>query len=395
MKQNRSNKYNLMIGMMIVLIACNLRAPITGVGSLVNVMRDDLDLSPGMAGFLTTLPVLAFAAVSPVVSTMARKIGAGNLLLLSLLVLNGGILIRSFCGDPGLFFGTAVIGLGIGVGNVLLPAVIKSEFPHRIAFMTSLYTAVMQVVSAVSTAVSVPLAASFGWKGALLLWIVTGVAAFFCSIPGRRLTVSEAAEAPLHKEEGQAGGSLYRKPLAWWITAYMGVQSLLFYSFIAWLSPIMQDRGYGGTEAGYILSVYVILGIIGSCALPLMMAKNRTQSATGIQLGVLYLVGMLLMLLAKGFIPVMAGVVLCGFCSGGCISFAMALFGLHTSNGQDASKISGMAQSLGYLIAAVGPVLLGKVYDLAGGWSAPLVILCCGAVLLIFMGKIVGREEIL
>lgn len=421
------------ITILIILVACNLRAPFTGAGALINTISDEFSLSPGMSGLLTTIPLLAFAAVSPLVVPLAERIGAGRLLLASSIVLGAGVSIRSLLGGIGLFAGTVIIGSAIAVGNVLLPAIIKSKFPQKIETMTSLYTVVMQIVSAVSTAVSVPLSVAFGWQAALGVWLIMAICAaavcFVCRSlclscvsdglgtgddNGQDSGVSENARkndgaASAGNELGRAAakissvkagtarmnGSIYRSPMTWWVTLYMGIQSMMFYSFIAWLSPMLQTKGYNDVVSGCLLSVYVIMGMAGSAMLPFIMKKNKNQSVTGVLLGALYLAGMICMLLAGYFAVLLAGILLCGFCSGTCISFSMALFGLHTSNGQSASHLSAVAQSAGYLVAAIGPVALGKLFDLTASWSIPLSLLAAAAVFLIVAGHIVGRDEII
>ncbi len=416
----KTNK-GIIVVILIVLIACNLRAPFTGVGSLVNIIGGEFGMSASMAGMLTTIPLLAFAAISPITVFTAERIGAGRLFIVSFAVLVCGIIIRSCMGEAGLFIGTVVIGGSIAVGNVLLPAVIKSKFPERIGAMTSLYTVIMQIVSAVSTAVSVPISVFLGWKAALGVWLIPAAITLVFCIFNKELSISkdngngtsgradggkedvEISAASLSEKNGGARAygektksrSLYKSPMTWWITAYMGIQSMMFYSFIAWLSPMMQTRGYDDVFSGYLLSLYVVMGMAGSAALPVIMKRSCSQSVTGVILGVLYLMGMICMLLSSYAAMLVAGIVLCGFCSGTCISFSMALFGLHTSGGKIASKLSGTAQSIGYLLAAAGPVLLGKVFDISGSWSLPLTILAAAAVFLIVAGKIVGREEII
>ena len=175
----------------------------------------------------------------------------------------------------------------------------------------------------------------------------------------------------------------------------MGSQSLIFYSFIAWLSPIMQYRGFDDKAAGYILSAYVIMGFMGSAAVPFIMKRNRTQKSTAMQLGFAYFIGIAVMMSGSCFALTFGAILLCGFCSGTMISFAMALFGLHTRDGEDASRLSGLAQSVGYLIAAVGPVLLGHIYDVWGSWTLPLGILAAIALALTAMSRIVGSDEII
>lgn len=401
------------ITILIILVACNLRAPFTGAGALINTISCEFSLSPGMSGLLTTIPLLAFAAVSPLVVPLAERIGAGWLLFASSLVLGAGVCIRSLLGGIGVFAGTVIIGAAIAVGNVLLPAIIKSKFPQKIEMMTSLYTVVMQIVSAVSTAASVPLSIAFGWKAALGIWLVTVACAAVVCFVCKSLRLSRTYDGSLGEGErtgqndnagsGKAGtirrnaapGSIYRSKMTWWVTLYMGVQSMMFYSFIAWLSPMLQTKGYSDVVSGYLLSVYVIMGMAGSAMLPFIMKKNKDQSVTGILLGALYLAGMVCMLLAGYFAALIAGILLCGFCSGTCVSFSMALFGLHTSNGQSASRLSAVAQSAGYLVAAIGPVALGKLFDLTASWIVPLSILVMAAVFLIVAGHVVGREEII
>lgn len=386
----RDNGKTKSVIILIILIACNLRAPITGVGSLTNTIREGLNLSAGMTGALTTVPLLAFALISPFAAKISRTIGAGKTIFLSVVLSEFGIIMRSISNGIGLFTGTVFIGLGIGVGNVLLPAVIKDKFPDRIESMTGLYTAVMQMTSTISTAVSVPLSLIIGWKNALLIWVIPVTAALILCFPNIKLKVSDRGKGSCAKD-----GRIYKSAMTWWITAYMGVQSFVFYSFIAWLSPIMQSKGQESFESGLILSVYVIMGIAGSCFLPLIMKKNRTQSATGMQLGCIYLIGIIAMIITDNLYILIAAISICGFTSGTCISFSMALFGLHTSNGENASRLSGIAQSVGYLIAAAGPVMLGKLYEITLDWKIPIGILALAAFFLIFAGRIVGKDKII
>ncbi len=275
------NKKKIFAAVLIVVTAVNLRAPITCVGSLINMISDDFGLSAGYAGFITTIPLLAFAAVSPAAVFISEKLGAGRIMTFSFIILNVGILMRSYGAEVGIFAGTVVMGSAIAIGNVLLPAVIKSYFPERIADMTSLYTVIMQVVSAFSTAVSVPLAVSFGWESSLSIWIISASLTVAVCFFNWNLKISNdraGQENNITREKR----SIYRKPMTWWITFYMGVQSLIFYSFIAWLSPMLQDRGYGQDMAGYVLSAFVIMGVAGSAALPFIMKRNKSQKMTGI-----------------------------------------------------------------------------------------------------------------
>lgn len=387
-KTTMIDKKNIMLIIMVIMIACNLRAPVTCVGALVNDIQASLGLSPEAAGSITTIPLLTFAAVSPAAVFLSERIGAGKTLAAGFAVMCIGIAMRSYGGIFGMFAGTVVIGGAIGLGNVMLPAIIKSRFPDRIESLTSLYTMIMQIVSAVGTAVSVPIAAAAGWNESIFIWILPAFLAMLLCVTNRHIKVT----MPVSKENKT---HIYKKKITWWVTLYMGTQSFIFYCFIAWLSPMLQSRGWDDGSAGYLLSVYVVMGMAGSAFLPVIMKKNSSQSKTGVQTGVIYAAGMIAVAAAGDGIVSIIGIALCGFCSGLCISFSMALFGLHTDNGRDASKLSGFAQSAGYLIAAAGPLIWGKIYGETGSFDIPVIILVVMAVLLIFLGKKAGKEEII
>ncbi len=246
MREKKSERWLLIA---IVLIACNLRAAITGVGSLVGMIQRDLSLSSTVSGLITTIPLLAFAAVSPLASGLAQKRGLGKTLFAGFVVLAAGILVRSYLGTAGLFLGTVLVGGGIAVGNVLIPALIKGRFPQRVGSLTSLYTTAMAVFSGVAAGVSVPLANQVGWRNTLAIWVVLAVLALIVWFPQRGVVLEHKAQQGQHKP-------LLKSGTAWWVSVYMGVQSLLFYSFVAWLPTILQAKGLSAETAGYFFSVY-------------------------------------------------------------------------------------------------------------------------------------------
>lgn len=378
----------IMSTIIVIVISFNLRAPITCVGSLVNEIQYSLDLSPQAAGFITTIPLLMFAVISPLAVLSSDRLGMGITLTAGFAFMCGGLILRSYAGPYGMFIGTIMIGEAIGIGNVMLPAIIKSEFPEKIETMTSLYTVIMQIVSASGTAISIPIASAYGWDDSLFIWILPAAFALLMCAVNRSFTSANSISKGKKIQ-------IWRKAKTWWVTFYMGIQSFLFYCFIAWLSPVLQSRGFDSEFSGYLLSVYVIMGMAGSAFLPFLMKKNNSQASTGTQIGIIYAIGMMSVDLFNNGIMLIIGIVVCGFCSGMCISFAMALFGLHTENSRDASRLSGFAQSAGYLIAASGPVLCGKIYGFTESFEIPLLILSLSAALLVFVGRKAGKEEII
>lgn len=380
-------KKNIILLVTIIIISCTLRAPITGVGSLVSTIRETLGLSSSSAGMLTTIPLIAFGLVSVLVGKLSDRLGAGRMMLLGLLFLTTGIIVRSYAGIVGLFVGTAVIGIGLAVANVLVPAIIKANYPEKVGMMTSVYTTAMSIFAGLSGGISVPLANAFGWENALFIWITLAVPAFILWIPN--------GKGELTAKGSGKGSPITKDSMTWWISLYMGVQSLLFYCFVAWFATIVQSYGFDKVTAGYYNSAYLLLGIPGSMLVPALAGRKKHQSGMGIALGVIYIVGLLAMLFAGNHVALLIAVICCGICSGVCIAFSMALFGLHTKNAADTSALSGLAQSVGYLLASVGPMLMGKIFDISGSWTVPMVLLIILAVILTGLGYMAGRERII
>ena len=374
----------------IILASFCLRSPITGVGPLTPMISGELGLSGAAAGLLTTIPLLAFALVSLFTGTLNRRLGAGRTMLSFLIVLGLGILCRSLLGTAGLFLGTVVIGLGIGALNVMLPAVIKSEFPERVGPMTSIYTTVMSAFASLSGAVSVPIALSFGWRAALAVWILAVIAALPVWLPSLKLRLS-GSEA--RTEEKRA--PITSCAMTWHITLFMGLQSLLFYCFVAWYATILQSKGHSESAAGYYSSLMMLCGLPGSFLMPIIAAKTKRQSLWGAILGLLYALGPAASVFADTTPGLVVSMICAGFASGACIAFAMTLFGLHTRDARDAAALSGLAQGVGYLLSAVGPICTGWLYDLSGGWTLPLSILTGVGVLVAVFGWLSGRNRII
>lgn len=377
-----------LLAIAIVLVSCNLRAPFTGVGTMVGLIQEDLGLSGSGAGMLTTIPLLAFAAVSPFVGTLCKKFGAGHVLLMSLLVLIAGIIIRNFGGGMGLYIGTAVVGIGIAVGNVLPPAIIKVYFPEKLGLMTGLYSTFLSVGASIASGISVPIAVAFGWKAALSIWLLLSVPTFLICLPNKNIQIAD--------ESSSSGSShIYRSPLTWWITLYMGVQSLVFYGFAAWMASIIQAKGFDSATAGLFVSAFMMLGIPTSFIVPIFAGKMKNQSALGALIGLGYTLGATILFLADSIPMLILAIVCCAFSSGGSISFIMVAFGLRTKNGEDASNLSGTAQCLGYLLAAIGPVFFGKIFDSTQSWTIPMLILIgCNAFLAV-SGWVIGKDRVI
>jgi len=254
----------------IVGISFSLRAPITSIGSLAGLIHEDLGVSNGFVGFITTLPLIAFAVCSPFISKVSDRLGIGKTMLAGLIAIVAGGVLRAYTGTIGLLIGTALIGVGISVANVLIPSIVKLKFPERIGIVTGIYITSMAIFASVGAGVSYPLAkAGLGWESASVVWAGIAFLAIFAWFPQRKLGTHAEAIAALLKNKTarsasdpkmqcgrQSGGAgkrknIWKSPLAWYITLFFGLQSLNFYSLTAWIPSILQGNGMAPVRQRY------------------------------------------------------------------------------------------------------------------------------------------------
>lgn len=372
----------------IVLLAANLRPAITSVGPLIGEIRADIGISNGLIGLLTALPLLAFAALSPLAPRLARRWGMEFTLLVSLIALTVGIVLRSLPSVAALFAGTALLGTAIAISNVLLPSLMKRDFPTRVGLMTSVYSTIMGSWAALAAGVSVPIAQGLGigWRGSLVCWALLAVVAIVVWLPQLR---SHHAIAP--KRISTTVRGLWRSPLAWQVTLFMGFQSLVFYAVVTWLSAILHDQGMSATSAGWIVSLFQLVGIPSSFLVPMLAGRRPSQRLLVVAIGILCLTAYAgLLSTSNNLIPLW--ITLLGFGQGACISLALMFFILRTPDAAHAAELSGMAQSIGYLLAAAGPVLFGLLHDLTHTWTIPLLTLVAVTLGMLCTGLGAGRN---
>ena len=379
----------LLIG--ILLISANLRAPLTSVGSLVPIIRDSLGVSNSVIGTITTVPLLAFAIVSPFAPKLAHKFGLERTIFVSMIILLIGTVLRYVTGVGTLFIGTALIGIAISFGNVLIPGMVKMSFPLRVGAITGLYAVIMNVFGALASGVSVPLAniESFGWQGALAVWGIVTVIALFIWAP----QLKNPTKMPV-AEDDQKKTNMWASFTAWQVTLFMGLQSLMYYTVLTWLPDILQASGYSESVAGWLLSLQLFALIPMTFIIPIIAGKMDNQKLLGALTGIVFTLG-ILGLMSSNFYIILISVILLGIACGTGFSLSMMFFTLRTKNVTEASDLSGMAQSFGYLLAALGPVLIGLLQDLFHSWTMPLVLLLiCGAIILI-VGFLAGRKVVI
>lgn len=384
---SRNLRWLLIIG--VILVGANLRVPLTSAGALVSFIRDDFGISNALAGAITTLPLIAFALLSPFAPKIANKIGMERTIAISLALLIIGILIRSAGAIELLFTGTLLVGLGIAVGNVLIPGIIKMNFPFKIGLMTGLYAIVMNVFGALGSGLSIPIATSgsFGWRGSLVIWSGLALITLFIWLP--QLMKKHDAKKKINN---QKIGGMLRSPLAWKITVFMGAQSLIFYTLITWLPTILTANGYDIHLAGWGVFIFQFASIPFTFIIPVIADRMKNQVMLAFVSSGLILAGIIGLLAGLSELSIL-WVVFLGIGNGSAFSLSMMFFTLRTKDGYEAAELSGMAQSLGYLLAAVGPVLVGGLQDITGSWTLPLSMMALFAIVMLIMGIASGKNK--
>ena len=362
----------------VVAVALNQRPAVVAVAPLLGDLRADTGLSPAMAGLLTTLPVLCFGAFAPLAPRTARRVGLETAVAASLLVLAAGIALRLFPPVALLYAGSLLAGAAIAVANVLMPAYVKRE-ATRPGLVMGLYSASLNVGAAVGAAATVPFAAAvgWGWRGGLGSWLVLALAALALWLPVAG--TGRAHRAARSAVPGGGSWSLLRQPLARQVTLFIGLQSVQFYSLGAWLPTLLADAGVPVSEGGLLLGLSNAAGAVGALLAPAQAGRMRGQRPLVLAVLATYVAGLGGLLLVPGQ-GTLVWVAAFGLAQGSGFALALTLIVLRSPTPLTAARLGGVAQCLGYLLAAAGPVVLGWLYGLTGGWTTPLLLLvaCLG-----------------
>lgn len=380
----------------ICLVAANMRPTITAVGPLLEQIGTDTGMSLATLGLIASVPLVTWALVSPFALGLSRRFGMSRTVLGALVLLLGGTGVRSLPGVaggvPGLWLGTLLIGVALAVANVLMPAVIKRDFPARVPLMMALYTGLLGGVGAVSSGVAVPLSmlgtAESGWRIALLLTgaalLIPAIAVWAWATRGHHAAHLAASGSP----RGRLG--IWRDGLAWIVAAYMGLQASVFYMVLTWLATISSSIGRSEVVAGFDVMVYQLCSIVGSLLLPIAL-RGRAAPLVPALIPVLGIAGVIGLMVDPERIVVWA--VLIGLFSGAALSMSLTLMAERARDHDSSAALSGMAQSVGYVVAALGPVLFGWVHAATGGWALSLTILLVVMIAQIVVGALAGRER--
>ena len=378
-----------LLGAAVILTAVNLRTPVGSLPPVVDEIVDDVGLSAAAAGLLTTLPVLCFGLFAPASPLLARRLGAERVLLVALVPILVGLLVRSAPSTAALFAGTLLAGAGIAVGNVIVPAVLKGRFATSVGPLTGIYSAALGGGAALGAGLTVPIQSALGvdWRGALAFWAIPAALTIAVVLVA---LVRDRATTTARGEPG-AALSLLGDGLAWQVTLFMGLQSLLFYAALAWLPSILRDEGYSAETAGGLLALYALGGVPASLLSPVLATRLRTQSSLTTIVAGGMAAGLTGLLVAPSAAVVWVAVL--ALSQGAALGIALTIIILRAPDPRRAAELSGMAQTIGYGLAAAGPLVFGVLHDASGGWELPLAVLLALTVPLVAVGLGAGRAR--
>lgn len=358
-----------LLGISLVLIAFNLRDLFSSASALLPEIRSSLSLSTTQASLLTTLPVVCLGLFSPLAPRLAQRIGAERTLLGVLTLLTLGIGMRGLGWMPLVFFGTGLAGACIAVGNVLLPGLVKRDFADKAALMTGFYTMALCASAALGAGLTLPAERLFhgSTNAALAVWALPALATGLLWLPQALSNKSQKRKTGLRVE------GLWRDALAWQVTLFMGLQSALAYSVFGWLAPILRERGLDGITAGGIVSVSVMVQAASCLFLPHLAVRGKDQRLVNVALCIIAVCGLLGLLFAP-LSSVWFWAVLQGIGQGGLIAVAMTVIVLRSPDSHVAAHLSGMAQCIGYLLAAIGPLVVGLIRGWTGSFASCAIL---------------------
>ncbi|MFA5664069.1 CynX/NimT family MFS transporter [Castellaniella sp.] len=347
----------------LILLALNVRLIFPSLSVLLPEIMETTGLSAADAGYLTTLPMICLGLFAPLAPLCARWLGIERTLVAALVFLTLGTAVRGFYGLGGLFAGSLLAGASIAVCNVLMPVLVKRDFARHVALVTGLYVTAMNLGSAAAAAFTIPLIRRLdaGWTTGLALWALPVALVTLIWLPRLRI-------GPDHHARAARAGGIWKNPLAWQVTIYMGLQSSMAYTVLGWLAPILHGRGLDTAAAGLITSACIVANLLGNLLAPFLIRRTADQRLLSVLLALACGIPLTLLL----FVPaswIWPLAIVQGLAQGATFATALTIIVLRSPGTQTATLLSGMAQSAGYTIGALAPLLIGLIHHWTGSFQ--------------------------
>jgi len=378
--------------LVVILVSSNLRSPITSLGPVIGEIGEKLSLSHFQTSMLTSIPLIIFAGCSVLVSRFSQRLSINRFLFFALIILSFGLFLRVYGSVLTLFLGSVFIGLGICIGNVITPGYIKNNFPRQIGIMTGIFAVSMNLTAALASGYSTRIGAwsGYGWQGSLGIWLVITLLSLL--VVSIELIFIEKDNQHVKSNISKSEFNIFKSTQAWNISIFMGLQSLVYYSLISWLPTVLVDYGMTANEPGWVLFVMQIAMMPITFLGPIIANKMKNQKTMILFVCILMLSSVLMFAwLRTSFIYLTA--VLLGLSNGLSFSLCILFFSLRTKSSENAIKISGMAQSIGYLIAAFGPAIFGKLHDWDSSWKMSFYFVAISVGLMFYFGLKAARNK--
>ena len=386
MRQNSKTKYSWLGILLVIWVASNLRSPITAVGPILDEIKLAMKLDNIQASLLTSIPLIVFASCSILVSKATARLNIRHGLIYALFFLIIGLYLRVYGNITTLYIGSVLLGLGICIGNVLTPAYIKNEFPSKIGLMTGIFSVSMNLVAALASGFSISIGkwTGMGWKGSLGIWILVAIIALV--IVFAELFWGGEKTSQQNKTGETIQFNIFKSKQAWNISLFMGLQSLIYYCLVAFLPTVLMEYGMSKSEAGWVFSILQLAMLPVMLISPVIASKMKDPKPMIYSIGVLYFTGIVMLILFKTQWIYLTAILL-GVSGGLAFSLAILFLSSRSKTMAGTIKISGKAQSIGYLIAAFGPPLFGKLHDFDLSWEYSFYFLLAIILIMTFFGR--------
>jgi CP family cyanate transporter-like MFS transporter len=386
----------------ILLVALNLRTAVAALSPIISQISVDIPLSPVVIGIIGAAPPVTFAVSGLITPWITRKLTLEGAAVVAVLFLAVGHVARSLSFNAAsLLIATLLTFIGVGIGNVLLPPLVKRYFPDRVGLVTTMYAALIAVSTALPALAAVPVATAFGWRASLGLWFVvalTALAPWIVVVLRQRRAAAQSSTGPdaddVVDSEPALEARLWRSPIAWAVMITFTVSSVNVYAAFAWLpSLLVSTAGVSAGGAGALLSLYAFMGFPASLLVPWLASRLRSVSVLIYAAVGCFVVGYLGLI----FAPAAAPVVWIVFAGLGPSLFPLALVLINSRTRTHAGSValSGFVQGIGYIIAAAGPLVFGLLHQTTGEWRAPLVFLLILSVAAIIPAIVLARPRYL
>ena len=375
----------------LLLTAANLRTPITATGPILENICQTFGLNATAAGVLNFIPLLMFAVLAPASSWLGNRIGLEKTLWGAVWLITLGSALRITGSATGLWLGTLTLSSGIAAANVLLPPLIKRDFKEHTARYIGLYASTMAITASIASGVAVPLAqvTRAGWFLSVGVWLIPAIVALAAWIP--KLKNHSHSVAQQNSLSAPRLRSPWSSALGWQVSIFMALQSMVFYTLIAWFTPYAQANGFSQATAGWLLFIYQAVAVAANLACMVALKKMRDQRLIGFIASLAIFTGLAGLLLA----PMLSALwlIIAGLGAGASMVTCLSLFNLRAGDHRQASQLSGMSQCVGYGLAALGPLAFGLLHETFLSWSLPLLALLAISLLQMIVAPLAGRAR--